>query len=95
MIYYPEMDEKPATRMFKTFHVHGNTYGVEWAPEANEQALEVMKKLRIKTKGLQFLRKGIELNEYAKSDKWTCIVTGAAHSKLLKSDICAHQMLLD
>lgn len=94
-MYYPEMNEQAAPRLFKTWHNYGGSYHVEWLPEVNDQAIATLKKLRIKPKFLRLDRLGIELNELAKSDKWSCLVTGLSHDKLFDADLCAHEVLLD
>lgn len=95
MLYYPEMGQQAAKRLFRTFHNHGDTYCVEWLPQDDEQARAAFKHLRIRPRFIQFNRRGFELTLQAKSDKWTCLVTGAAHSKLFDVDLCAHEILLD
>ena len=95
MMYYPEMGEVAAPRLFKTGHCYGDSYHVEWLPEAHDEALQTLKTLRIKAKYLQFNRIGIELTNSAKSAKWTCLVTGISHDKLFSADLCAHEQLLD
>ena len=95
MLYYPEMGEVAAPRLFKTGHNYGDSYHVEWLPEAHDLAMQTLKTLRIKAKGLQFNRVGVELTTSAKSDKWSCLVTGTSHTKLFNADLCAHEQLLD
>ena len=95
MMYYPEMDQKPAERLFKSNHVYGGSYDLTWSPERDEEARKVLSRLRIRPSCIELCRVGIELVATAKADRYSASVTSLAHSKLLKEDVVAHEMLLD
>jgi len=94
MIYYPEMNEKPAPRLFNSRHVYNGNHSLRWSPENHAQAEKTLKELRIKPKQLKLERSGIDLIPSAKT-RWACLVTQNAHSKLLEADLCACELLLD
>lgn len=95
MHYYPEMGEKPAERLFQSRHVHGGFYSLRWHPDNHAAALAALKRLRIRPRDVRLARVGIELYATAKHDTWSCLVTGAAHDKVLAGDLVAHEVLLD
>jgi len=95
MIYYPEMQQQPAPRLFHSRHVYGGAYAIEWAPANDEAVRALLKQLKIRPRSIELCRVGIELIATAKADKYTAIVTGAAHRKLLKTDVTACEVLLD
>ena len=93
MMYYPEMGEVAAPRLFKTGHNYGDSYHVEWLPNVHDDALKTLKTLRIKAKFLSF--SPFNIDPLTRSGKWSCLVTGLSHDKLFKADLCAHEQLLD
>jgi hypothetical protein len=47
MLYYPEMGEKPAPRLFATHYVH-RCYALTWPASLDQQARDELKKLKIR-----------------------------------------------
>ena len=93
MMYYPEMGEVAAPRIFKTHRCYRDEYYVEWLLADNDQAMDTLKKLRIKAKFLSF--RPFNIDPLTRSGKWSCLVTGLSHDKLFSADLCAHEQLLD
>lgn len=99
MIYYPELNEAPAVRMFETSYNFGDSYSITWALSRDAEAREVLRNLRIRALKCCPIRPEIlgdwtplnTLNE----DGFSCLISGNAHSKLIDADLCSHKMYLD
>lgn len=95
MLYSPEMNQKPADRLFRTGHVISRTYSVYWPASRHDEAMAVLKKLKIRPSGVSLSRVGIELVATAKEDRYGGCITYKAVQKLIDADLTAHEVLLD
>jgi hypothetical protein len=99
MIYHPEMNEKPAPRLFATSFNYGNSYSVTWAESRDDEAREALRKLKIRALKCAPIRVE-KLGDWSplkifNENGFSCLISGDAHSKLLRNDLCAYEILLD
>lgn len=99
MLYHPELNEKPAERLFYTNHVYGGTYSVNWRESDDEKARATLKALRIRAKyGKEPERETPGNWSFATQlgvPVFHILVTALAHRKLMDGDLCACETLLD
>ncbi len=99
MIYYPEMNEKPAPRLFATSHVYGGSYSITWPSSRDQEARDKLRELKIRALKCSPIRPE-KLGHWSplrqfNEDGFSCMVSSGAHRKLFDGDLCAHEMLLD
>jgi len=98
MLYYPEMGEKPANRLFATSYVR-SCYSLTWPASRNEEARATIRSLRIRPMSCKQIEPR-NLGEWSPLRIWnengfTCLISMDAHRKLMERDLCANEMLLD
>ena len=98
MLYYPEMGEKPAPRLFATHYVH-RCYALTWPASLDQQARETLSKLKIrplKCSPITAAKLGecCDLRQFGE-DGYHCLISMGAHTKLFGLDLCACEQLLD
>jgi hypothetical protein len=98
MLYYPEMGENPAPRLFATRFV-SRSYSVTWAESRDDEARAMLKSLRIRPLKCSPIRHET-LGEWSflrqfGEDGYHCLISMDAHTKLFDRDLCACEQLLD
>lgn len=99
MLYHPEMGEQPAPRLFATSHNFRDSYSVTWPKSRDAEARATLKELHIRALKCSPIRPELfgqwsSLRQF-NEDGFSCLISGHAHDKLFKADLCAHEMLLD
>lgn len=99
MLYHPELGETPAPRLFATRHNFRDSYSVTWPASRDSEARAKFKELNIRPLKCSPIRPEV-LGQWSplrqfNENGFACLISGHAHDKLYKFDLCAHEMLLD
>jgi hypothetical protein len=98
MLYYPEMNQKPAPRLFAAHYVR-NCYSLTWPASQDQKARETLGKLKIRPLKCCPIRPE-KLGEWSdlrqfNEDGFHCLISLNAHTKLFDLDLTATEQLLD
>jgi hypothetical protein len=98
MMYYPEMGDKPAPRIFQSQYNY-KSYSLFWKGSEDDKARSILKELRIRPLKCAPIEPR-KVGEWswatrAGEDGFSCLISFNAVSKLIDRDLCAHEVLLD